>query len=211
MSTSPATRDAEPPARGYHHGNLRAALVEEGLRAIAEGDRGNLSLRDVARRTGVSPNAVYRHFADKEALCAAMAAHGFRTLAAAAEAADATIEPSDAEARLRAYGRTYVACARANPALFRLMFASLDACDASPELAEASALTFASLRASVARVAHRPPDDEVVRVGALYAWSLVHGLSHLALDGLIESDEGDLDAAIDAVLRFAAARPQRPS
>ena len=206
ISMKPNVRDVNIPAgnpkippRAYHHGNLRATLVTEGLKAIAEHDRAEVSLRDLARRIGVSPNAVYRHFADKNALLAAMAAEGFRRLSAAGVTAEALVPADDAQGRLRAYGRTYIQNARENPALFRLMFTCR--IDGDEELKSAAERAFAGLRESVARVTGRTLEDEVVQVGTLYAWSLVHGLSHLALDGRIA---GDSDAAIDAVLRFAA-------
>ena len=199
MSTS-KSKKAESKARGYHHGNLRAALVAAGLAALEGEERAEVSLRELARRVGVSPNAAYRHFADKDALLAAMAAEGFRRFGDAALASQAA--PGDAIARLLAYGRSYVRFARQNPALFRLMFGTFTASERSEELTRAGAVTFEALRAAVAAVAGLPLDDERTTVGTHYAWSLVHGLSHLILDGQIE---GDPDTVTDAVLTLASA------
>ncbi len=177
------------PARGYHHGNLRAALVAEGLAALEESERADVSLRELARRVGVSPNAAYRHFADKEALLAALAAEGFRKLTAAAAASQ--VAPKgirDAKESFRAYGRAYVMFARENPALFRLMFGRFTTSERSDELTRAGERTRDDLRAGVAATAGLPLDDPRVAAGALYAWSLVHGLSNLILDGQVEGD-----------------------
>jgi AcrR family transcriptional regulator len=200
MSTSP---EPKIPAvgRAYHHGNLRAALVAQGLAKLKNGERADVSLRDLARLIGVSPNAAYRHFTDKDALLAAMAAEGFRRLGAAAAAAQAA--PGNAGERLRAQGRAYVRFARENPALFRLMFGSFTAADRGDELTQAGTLTFEGLRAGVAAAVRLPPGDERVTVGTLYAWSLVHGLSHLIVDGQLH-EFGDLDAATDAILNLTA-------
>src|SRR5437764_593715 len=106
--------------KAYHHGNLRAALVEAGLAALAEHGLEAMSLRDVARRAGVTPPAVYRHFADRDALLAAIAGevadHMFRTVEHAIAKA-----PPDALSRFRATGIAYVQFAVAHPAHFRAM------------------------------------------------------------------------------------------
>jgi AcrR family transcriptional regulator len=179
---------------------LRAALVTEGLAVLDGEEHADVSLRELARRLDVSPNAAYRHFAGKDALLSAMAAEGFRRLAEAAIASQTA--PGDAAARLRAYGRSYVQFARTNPALFRLMFGTFTASERSDELSEAGTFTFRALRAAVADVAGCSPEDERAIAGTHHAWSLVHGLSHLILDGQIE---GDPDAVTDAVLNMSSA------
>ena len=205
MSTSPAPK-TRTAARGYHHGNLRAALVAEGLAALEDSERADVSLRELARRVGVSPNAAYRHFADKDALLAAMAAEGFRRFGAAAAAAQAA--PGRPAEQLRAQGRAYVKFARDNPALFKLMFGSFAASNRSEELTQAGELTFEGLRAGVAASTRLPRDDERVTVATVYAWGLVHVLSHLILDGQLD-EFGDLDAMTDAVLTFASTAGQQ--
>src|SRR5688572_9314104 len=114
-----------PVRTAYHHGNLRQALVEAGLAHLESAEHGEISLRDLARQVGVSANAVCRQFADKEAVLAALAAEGFRRLRAAQTAAETSNR--DAADVLQAAGRGYVAFARANPALYRLMFGRFDA------------------------------------------------------------------------------------
>jgi AcrR family transcriptional regulator len=190
----------ESGTRAYHHGNLRATLVAEGLAALEEGDRADVSLRELARRAGVSPNAAYRHFKDKDALLAALAAEGFRQLTEAGEASQtAPRSAGDAKESFRSYGRAYVVFASRHPALFRLMFGRFTPSERSEELQRAGGRTFQDLYAGVAATSGLPPDDPRVATGALYAWSLVHGLSNLILDGQVD---GDPAALANAVLAF---------
>ena len=170
----------------YHHGDLRAALIEAGM-AVLQGD-GELSLRALARQVGVSATAVYRHFPDKDALLKALAAEGFRILAAdqraASEAAGGGV------AGFGATGAAYVRFALKNPALFRLAFAH----PAPPGHADQDeAMTM--LRAAAEAFAPVGVDP---RVAALQAWSLAHGLAVLMLDGHVPVDERLIDAVIDA-------------
>src|SRR5215467_9614279 len=106
--------------RPYHHGDLRQALVRSALEILSEGGVGRLSLRAAARRARVSAMAPYRHFADKEALLAAVAEYGFRELATRLTAATATA--ADPRAGLAALGVAYVLFACDQPNLFKLMF-----------------------------------------------------------------------------------------
>ena len=137
-------RDRDPArSRSYHHGNLRAELLDTAIAELAEGDAESLSLRALARRIGVSQTAPYRHFADKEALLAAMAVRGYRdlleTLRRAGEAAGA--EPPE---QLAAFAHAYVNYAADNPALFKLMFGPLlQPPEKFPALRDISRETFA--------------------------------------------------------------------
>jgi AcrR family transcriptional regulator len=164
---------------GYHHGNLREALIEAGLKSLAEQGPGNLSLRALAKTLGVSANAVYRHFADKDDWLNAMAAEGFSRFAQAQR--DAVAEQSDAGARLMAAGRAYMAFAMHKPALFRLMFDRVTQCETHPELIAASLDALSVLLDCAAAVAQSSPHDEKTKVLAAAAWGMVHGLSELAM------------------------------
>lgn len=196
MSTS--SRKSAQRKRGYHHGNLRQALVDTALKLLEKREEGDLSLREISRKAGVSANAAYRHFADKESLMQALAAEGFRRLAAdQAKAASAQTVPFE---RHRASGKVYVGFARSNPALFRLMFGR-SATTPSGELRTAGELAFEALRASAANALGLKPDDERVAMAAIRSWSLVHGLSQLILAGHLDELGPDLDPMIDAVLR----------
>jgi AcrR family transcriptional regulator len=201
MSTSaPKEAPAEPTGGSYHHGNLRAALVEAGLALLEKGDTADFSLRELARQLGVSPNATYRHFAGKEALMAAMAAEGFRRFTLAlVEGAGPGADPVN---RFVGAGHGYVRFACRNPALFRLMFGRFAIShQGNEELHEAATMAYRALQAGVASTRGVSIDDPGVTIAALHAWSIVHGLSHLILDGQIKETGPELEALIDAVIR----------
>ena len=189
-----STSESETPKKAYHHGDLRAALVEAGLKLLETRTADDLSLREVSRAVGVSATAVYRHFPDKGALMTALAGEGLARLAVAQHAA------SDAAgggvAGFNATGAAYVRFALANPALFRLIFANPASVDHQPHDHEDDAMTF--LRANAAMVAEGKGGD--AQIIALQAWALVHGLSMLMLDGQVPMD----DALIDRVISVTA-------
>jgi AcrR family transcriptional regulator len=168
-------------SRSYHHGNLRLALIEAALELLSEGGTEALSLRAVARRAGVSAMAPYRHFADKEALLAAVAAHGFDRLEATLSAADSGA--TDPRGALAAQGAAYVRFACDDPALFRLMFGAARPRN-SPELGSAGDAAYAMLARRVASFCLESERDDV----ALTCWSVVHGLASLLVDGQLRQD-----------------------
>ncbi|MCH2556538.1 MAG: TetR/AcrR family transcriptional regulator [Alcanivorax sp.] len=173
---------------------MRRALVEEGLTLLAESGDNGFSLRELARRVGVTANASYRHFANKEALLQALASEGFRRLSAAQRDAEARAAPGD---QLLAAGRSYLRFAHQNPALFGLMFSVIPPQRSDDELGAASRASFEALRQAVAR-GWRGAEPEPARVtrAALRAWALVHGLSRLSLDGQLDwLEEDPLDFA----------------
>ncbi|MBN8839343.1 MAG: TetR/AcrR family transcriptional regulator [Sphingomonadales bacterium] len=179
-------------AKPYHHGDLRAALVAEGLLLIEEQDADDLSLRELARRVGVSATAVYRHFPDKAALMAALAGEALTRLAAAQRAASE--RAGGGAAGFSATGAAYVRFARDNPGLFRLVFAH----PVTPGHAENSndeAMTM--LKAGAAALA-APGTD--ARVFALRSWALAHGLAMLMLDGQVQVDDATIDRVIDVTM-----------
>jgi AcrR family transcriptional regulator len=178
-------------SRPYHHGDLRAALIAEGLRLLAVRDAEALSLREVARGVGVSATSVYRHFPDKEALLTALALEGLARLGAAQRAASEAA--GGGQAGFAATGRAYVRFALANPALFRLIFTTpaLAALKVDGKLdSEAGALLQANAVAAAAR------QGGEAAVHAVQAWALVHGLAMLMLDGQIPPDEALIDKAV---------------
>src|SRR3954468_21036415 len=109
-------------ARPYHHGSLRAALLSCAERTLSEEGAGELSLRELARRVGVSHAAPRRHFADKQALLDALAGDGFQRLGAGRSASRAAAAPG-VSGRMRAFGETYVRFATRHGALLELMYA----------------------------------------------------------------------------------------
>ena len=182
--------DSGANARKYHHGDLRQALIDAGVAIVTEEQNWNFSLREVARRAGVSHNAPYNHFAEKRDLLDAVAAVGFDTLRLDMTKAKKGI--ADAGASMLAIARAYVAFAAKNPALYRLMFGpELAGPDGSrPELAETSG---AGAKAVLESVVVQGAEDGIFAVSSdnglsiamavLSAWSAVHGLSMLIVDG----------------------------
>ena len=170
------------PRHSYHHGNLREALLQGALRVIAELGPAAFTLREVARRAGVSHNAPYRHFRDKDALLAAVAAQGFRGLTRAMR--DAGERKSNTLDRLKQSGLAYVAFAVRRPEHFTVMFdAPVIACK-DPEYLQASQEAFNTLVNYIRNCQDQgqlPAGNTLER--ALYAWSLVHGIAKLAVAG----------------------------
>lgn len=167
-------------ARPYHHGNLHVALLEAASRLVAEMGPAGFTLREVARRAGVSHNAPYRHFRDKSELLAAMAAQGFRELTQAM--LDAAEPQPTSLARLKHSGLAYVAFALRRPEHFAVMFDAPIPEAEYPDCAEAGHECFGTLVRFI-EAAQRDGkfagEDPLLR--ALEAWSLVHGIAKLAV------------------------------
>lgn len=166
--------------RGYHHGNLREALVEAALRLIAEKGPAAFTIAEAARLAGVSPAAPYRHFRSAEALLAEIAERGFDQLHVALRRAWNGGAPDPVRA-FEAMGRAYLAFARDEPAFYAAMFDTHLPHEAHPGLQLAGDRAFAALRdaaeALAARLppARRPPSLMV----ALHVWSMSHGVAAL--------------------------------
>lgn len=191
------------PTRSYHHGNLRAALIEAGLAALEKGDEAGFSLRAVAREVGVSANAAYRHFASKDDLLSALAAEGFRRFAAQQAAAAQTSRDSlDLQT---ATAKAYVSFAQAHPALFRLMFSRFLYASSSEDLKAAAMSAFELLLASSAQQAGAEPLSEQALMTAIANWSMVHGLSHLLLDGQLNAFGFSVEKMIEGIVHLPKA------
>jgi AcrR family transcriptional regulator len=196
---------------GYHHGDLRNALVASAVRLIETSGTSSFSLREAAREVGVSANAAYRHFDDKSALMTAVAAFGFRQLAtqmvgAMASAAGGRAKGPASVARFKAVGRAYVEFAVAHPELFRVMFGECGAvCRQAEPGDDATEDPWSLLGKTLdALVADGLLATEVRPGAELKAWSVVHGFASLALDGLAALPSADeRAAALDALLDFA--------
>jgi len=182
----------------YHHGNLRSALVEAGIALLEQGDSADFSLREAARAVGVTVNASYRHFGNKDELMCAIAAEGFRRFSLALLSGASA--GKDAAQRLLGSGRAYVRFARQHPALFRLMFSRFSAAQKGEELSEAAQLAYHPLKSGIAALLQQDVDSDVVALASLRAWSAAHGLAFLILDGQISDPPGGIDALIDTVL-----------
>jgi len=166
----------------YHHGDLEPALVAAARAILEKEGIEALSLRAVARAVGVSPAAPYHHFADKDALLAAVAAEGYRELTAAME--KRMTRETEPTRRFLGTGAGYVAFAAANPALFRLMFGGSGLrYSAHADLATAGMAAYDVLsKAAGEAAAAFGRDPATVPLTMLTAWSLVHGIAMLVLD-----------------------------
>ena len=180
--------------RAYHHGDLRAALIQAGLKLIEERTADEVGLREAARAVGVSATAVYRHFPDKAAYLGALAREGLARLAAAQRSA---FEIAGGGASgFSATGRAYVRFALENPGLFRLIFSSAAKLDPSNWSGhEDDAMRMLMQNAERLAAGERNPDE--ARIFALRSWALVHGLAVLMLDGQVPADEGTIDAVVE--------------
>lgn len=179
--------------RSYHHGDLRAAAIEAGLKLLEDREADDLGLREVARAVGVSATALYRHFPDKAALLAALAGAGLERLGEAQKAASEAA--GGGKKGFDATGRAYVRFALANPALFRLIFANVPQPNGS-DWSQSNDSAMRLLQENAAQLAAGATDGDRAKVIALRAWSVVHGLTVLMLDGLVAADDAMIDAVI---------------
>jgi AcrR family transcriptional regulator len=164
--------------RAYHHGNLKAALIETGLELIEEKGVQALTLREIGARLGVSRSAAYRHFTDKANLLGEISEAGFTQFADALAAARDSAHP-DFASRLSAMGVAYVRFAADHRAHFEVMFSPQDEPRASPAGARAFAILEDTIREGQQSGDVRPGDSaELARM----VWSLVHGISMLRLE-----------------------------
>lgn len=166
--------------KAYHHGDLREALVAAAMALLEEQGLSGFTLRQCARRAGVSHAAPAHHFATADDLLAEIAARGFeRFVVALGKAADAA--RGSPLARLEAMGRAYVAFAIANPAVYGLMFRAGARSLASPHLKTAASAAWQQLCDSVAAALGEKRQGEVT-AKASAVWALVHGTATLLMD-----------------------------
>jgi AcrR family transcriptional regulator len=199
----PHVEPAEP--RPYHHGDLRRALIDAALALVTEEQDWAFSLREVARRAGVSHNAPYNHFPEKRDLLGAVAASGFEALRERMFVSVAGI--TDPRAALIVSAKAYVSAGVENPALYRLMFGPALAAP-NGQLGESTKLhggrpaearaAGASAKAILDNIILRgtksgaftisPKSKNALATASLSVWSGVHGLTLLIIDGLTNSD-----------------------
>jgi AcrR family transcriptional regulator len=180
--------------KAYHHGDLATALVDAAEELLEEKGVNGLGLREVARRVGVSAMAPYRHFSDREALLAAVAARGFERFGASLREA-AVANPTEP---FSAMGYAYIAYARAHKGMFQLMFGPEIAQRKDyPALRERMDMAFEKL---VGGAQQEGVSEVETRVRAIQAWCAVHGLAHLILDGIMPPEK--IETAIRGVTGF---------
>jgi AcrR family transcriptional regulator len=202
------SRDEKDSPRGYHHGNLKEALLRAALELIAKKGPAGFTFAEAARWAGVSPAAPYRHFRDRDDLLANVALRGFEQFEMALARAwdDGRPDPLSALERV---GKAYLAFARTEPAYYSAMFESGIPPASTPELRAVSDRAFAVLRAAAEKlcaqlpVQGRPP----VLMVALHIWAVSHGIASLFGRGdaaqrtLPMSAEELLEAAVLVYLR----------
>jgi len=201
-------RVSSEEAHPYHHGDLRRALVDAAMAMVREEQDWTFSLREVARRAGVSHNAPYNHFADKRDLLAAVAGAGFVALQERLQTSIAGIR--SAETALIRSGVAYVKFGVENPAHYRLMFGSVFVGDdkGRPQLlvdveGRAKGVLAGIIQwGAQAGVFHvSPTSRKELDIAVLSAWSVVHGLTMLAIDGQVGPPPLKIDKIAEKLAR----------
>jgi len=217
MSRSKDESGEQDAPRGYHHGNLREALIRAALELIARKGTAGFTFAEAARFAGVSPAVPYRHFRDRDELMASVALRGFEQFEAALARAWDGGRP-DAFIALDRLGKAYLEFARGEPAFYSAMFEAGVPVGANPSLREASERAFAVLRSAADEIcaampkAGRPP----VLMVALHIWAMAHGVASLFGRGdggqrvLPMSPEELLEAHVLVYLRGLGMNGARP-
>jgi AcrR family transcriptional regulator len=216
MSWRKEQRRAE---RGYHHGNLKEALLQAALGLIAEKGAAGFTFADAARMAGVSPAAPYRHFRDRDELLSSIAQRGFELFEATLNGAWDDGRPDTLTAFERV-GKAYLKFAREEPAFYSAMFESGLSIDVNPALQAAGERAFGIIRAAAERLAALAPPG-VARppalMMALHIWSMSHGIASLFARGdgarrkLPMSAEDLLEAEVLIYLRGLGFSTERKS
>jgi AcrR family transcriptional regulator len=208
MSDDDNSVNMQATSRAYHHGDLRAALLDAGLDLLKNGSAETLSLREVARRVGVSPTAVYRHFPDKAALLRELCIRGALELAQAQS--HAMQAAGGGQKGFVATGGAYIRYALANPALFRVMMANMPPGGFFSSDFSDDQVGIQLLRENIMSLVPESAGEEGVLFGMLMSWAQVHGLSMLMLDGQIPVSEEIIKAFETSRLEFRFV-PGQPS
>jgi len=212
-----AARRPAPPPKPYHHGDLRRVLIDAALRLAEEGGPAAVSVREAARRAGVSPGAPFRHFPSRDALMMAVAEEAQRRFRIELEAALAPVPADDPLARFRALGLGYLRWAMQNPAHFEVisngrLFDHDHAATVSRDNSELIAMTERLLAEAFAKGALRVSDLKQVQIAGR---ALVYGFARMNIDGHFprwgiadaeRTAEGILDLFIEGIARNGNAR-----
>ncbi len=174
------TKDDRGTTRGYHHGNLKEALMRAALELIAQKGPAGFTFAEAARWAGVSPAAPYRHFRDRDELLASVALRGFERFEAALREAWDEGRPDPLSA-LDRFGKAYLAFARSEPAFYSAMFEAGIPLTGNPELHAAGERAFAVLRGAAETLcAQMPPKGRPpALMVALHLWAVAHGIASL--------------------------------
>ena len=205
MVGSPAARRRRPkrkPSGQYHHGDLQRALLEAALKTIQTEGVERLTLRAVGEALGVSRTALYRHFADKQALLAAVGREGFRTFRMALQ--EAWGRPGGGREGFESMGAAYIHFAVTHPSHYRVMFGRfVESCSKDADFMQEATAAFKVLvdaLVSLQRAGIVRRDDPLMM--ARFVWSTMHGIAMLAIDGQLRG----VDERGEALNRYAAGR-----
>jgi len=174
-------KKTDRPERGYHHGNLKEALLQAALDLIAEKGPAGFTFAEAARSAGVSPAAPYRHFRDRDDLLSSIAERGFEQFEKVLSAAWDDGRP-DTFTAFERLGRAYLTFAHDEPAFYAAMFESGLPLDGNPALLKASERAFAVIRSTAERLAALAPPGAArppALMVALHIWSMSHGIASL--------------------------------
>ena len=219
--TTISITDEGGPAKRYHHGDLRRALLTAATAVLERCGPEALSLRAVAREAGVSPAAPYHHFKDKDELILAVAREGFQQLKAAIAERRASVEPGSE--RSSDLGLAYIKFALTHPALYRVMYDCARRTDAFPDDGAQSESSFQSIRRAAAAMGGPQVSETDVYLAAIAGWCLAHGLAEMrgfaqfkALKEQLGGEEAFLRGVLEHVGMFrnldpAASLATRPS
>jgi AcrR family transcriptional regulator len=202
------TRNRDSQRKAYHHGDLKHALVVAAAGMLETEGPEAISFRAIARATGVSQTAPYNHFQNKEHLLATVAIAGFEELIAAQHVVDRAGSPGD---RIRALAGAYIRFARTRPQLYRLMFGvGIADWRTYPELETAARTCYQPVRHALADHfnAAGVTAPGVLETASVAAWSLVHGLATLLIDGKVDPAEtpaADADTLADRIAAWFVA------
>lgn len=205
------TSSTSATAHEYHHGDLPNALLRAVEEIILENGLRSVSLREAARRAGVSHSAPAHHFGDKDGLLAAFAKEGFRALEQALRGAAGATADEPPMDQMAALGLSYVRFAAEHPAHFEVMFRSGLDKTGHEELHDQAKATFAALEERVLALQEAGfYTDGSTEAVALYFWSLAHGAASLWVDGQISGVlwDSDLEVLATEAIRLAAVRPE---
>jgi AcrR family transcriptional regulator len=205
-----------PPPKPYHHGDLRRVLIEAALGLVEEGGAESLSVREVARRAGVSPGAPFRHFQSRDALIAAVAGEAQRRFRAEIDAALSEAPAADPLARFRCFGLAYLRWAMRNPTHFEIISSARTfdhdrATELSRDNAELIGATERLLAEAFAQGQLRAADPKNVQIAGR---ALVYGFARMNIDGhfprwgIAEADaERTAEAVVDLFIAGIAREP----
>lgn len=198
MSSALKKNEKKSKARRYHHGDLRAALIDATRELVELNGPEGFSVADACRAAGVSTAAPYRHFSDKEAMLAAVARDGLLRLASEARTASEHQELGSVDA-ITSIGAAYVRFAVREPGVFQIMFGMSGRGEHKPEIMEAGMNCYGVLLRQIAARLPKGTDEEAIKARGLPLWTFVHGLSYLMLEGKIDSM--GLDVELEGYIR----------